>query len=123
MLLSFLLAGFEILGIVATVGTTGAWYGVDQLAQSAASCMAQQGGYSSSCAAIVANWESATKTPVVVATNDGPSTAPVAYGGTVSITVSRNVNWGLVTLGISSKAVAVSTYLPGSGPAVTYVTP
>ncbi len=123
MLLSFAMAGFEILAIVATIGTTGAWYGVDQLAQSTASCMAQQGGYSTSCAAIVANWESASKTGVTVVTNDGSGTAPVDYGGTVSITMSRDVNWGLVSLPVTSKAIAVSTYLPGSGPAVNYTSP
>ena len=123
MLLSFLLFGFEVLGIVATVGTTGAWYGVDQLAQSTASCMAQQGGYSTGCAAIVGNWESKSRTAVLVTTPDGPGAAPVAYGSLVTVTVRRGVNWSLVTLQVSSTATAVSTYLPGSGPVVTYVSP
>lgn len=117
------MAGFEILGIVATVGTTGAWYGVDQLAQTTVSCMAQEGGYASNCAGLVSTWESASKTTVTVATSDGAGSAPVAYGSTVSVLMSRDVNWGVVTLTVSSKATAISTYLPGSGPEATYVSP
>ena len=117
------MASFEILGIIATVGTTGAWYGVDQIAQTTVSCMAQEGGYASNCANLVSTWESASKTTVIVTTGDGAGSAPVAYGSPVSVSMSRDVNWGLVTLTVSSKATAISTYLPGSGQATTYVSP
>lgn len=121
MLLSYMMAGFEILAIVATIGTTGSWQAVDQLTQTTAACMAMEGGYASHCKALISTWESANGIHVTVLTPDGLGSAPVNYGQLVTIEISRSVNWGVVSLPVSSKATAISTYLVGSGPSATYV--
>ena len=118
---SFIVFLLEVLGLVITIGTVGSWYAVDQLTQTTAACMAQEGGYASTCAALVNTWETGNHTTVQVATDNGSGGAPVSYGDTVTVRITRSVEWGAFSLPVSSTGTAISTYLQQSGPAVTYV--
>lgn len=101
-----------------------AWYGVDQLAHTVSSCMAQEGGYTTDCARMVATWENANHgVAVSVSTPDGAGNAPIPWGQTVTVTVQRDVGWSFITIPLTSQAADVSTYLGTTAPQATYTNP
>lgn len=112
----------EMATSAALIGNTAAWWNLDPLAQTVVADMAQDGGYSTQAAQLVADWRRANLGgTLTVSTADTPGVAPVPFGNSVHATFT----WTLFQLGIPfqirASATAMSSYL--GSPAFQYVTP
>ncbi len=110
--------------VIVTGATEGAWYEIDTLASTVGSCMALEGGYTTDCARAVSNWEVAHHgETLTVSTPDGAGTAPIPFGQTVTVTVTRRVQWPPISIPVSSTFTDSSSYIETSAPQATYTNP